>query len=238
MVLYVKNAGTWHTGSPWFKRAGAWVVPTKVFRKVSGAWQEVWPLVPTSPQGVTINQVFRNDRIEADIHWEAPAGGAAVDHYVINISITNPAGTVMTSNDYTAASTARDITSTGPTAGAGYQSWVNYTMNVTSTAYSADGRPSDVGHAPSEPVLGMPAPPAQTGFSTTVESGALRHVWSSVSGNRVNDFYLTVTYGGTAYNYVIAKATSVSVKPSSHATAAVTASCEGGEAAPQRSRAQ
>ena len=61
--------------SPKIKDGGVWKSASKVYRKELGAWVEWWPLAPDPPTAVTGVFLYRNDRIELDIDFDAPIAG-------------------------------------------------------------------------------------------------------------------------------------------------------------------
>lgn len=240
MPLFLKSSGTFRTGTPWWRNNGVWAQPVKVFFKVSGAYQEVWPLTPAPPPPPPPNPDPPPPPPPPPVPPPPPpvpspdpatspqlnAGVYRNDRIEFDFSWSAPTtgptptfyrvyGTIG-STPFTADVNHPTTTLTLTNNGAGYQSFVGQWVTWYVQAYNSVGA-GGVAQGVSRQVGQLPAPPAPT--VTTVDWLAAGNqpdiTWTHTNDNRTTSYILRIAVaGGSTFDYPLPETVSLPVRRS------------------------
>ena len=193
MSIRTKVGGSWRTVTqPWFKTDDiTYRQAIKVYYKEAGTWREAWPLQPGPVTGVVTTTTYRNDRIEIDVDWDAPAGGEPVAKYIVAVSV----GTSYTTTVEVIAPTTA-LTLTNAPSNSGYHTYAGQGAVAKVYAVSTAGRIGDTAQSATTPVSQLPAPPQPTSYSVSMWQCAMSHTWAHAGGRRIDGVEIHTTHNG------------------------------------------
>lgn len=169
---------------PWI-RTPEWSQVSKVYRKEGGSWVEWWPLRPGQPTVVEGKFEYRNDRIELDIDWQAPATPPDIVRYDITVLI----GTI---KRYTFS----QVGSATFTPDQAWQEWAGRSAIITVTAVGVYDDLSDPGVSDPVTVPQLPPPADPTSVDLDIVNRGGNATWAHVGGNTLSGFDLRTSYKG------------------------------------------
>lgn len=207
MSRHIRVGGAYREILQRYNKVGSTWVPTQQrFKKVSGAYQETWPLVPGPVTAVSHSTPYQNDRIEYVINWTAPTTGAAVADYVLQIRIFNPGGTVL---NYAIDIVVGPSTSyTWVNNGSGIQHLAGYPIQTTIVPRSAGPRNGTTTGTGQRAIAQLPPPDVVPTLNIGVSSYNLSTTWTNMTGNRVTGYSIHVYISGSGpYVYNFSKGT-------------------------------
>lgn len=179
---------------PWSRPGPVWVASRKLFRKEGGAWVEWWPLIPDPATNVTGVFSYRNDRIELDIDWDAPAGGPPVGRYDITVEI---AGSFI-------HFTQPDNTTLSPDMA--FHGLAGERATIAVTVVSPLGDAGETSYSVPIVIPQLPAPPDPTDLAVNIVELEAEVSWAHVGGNRLSGFELRTSYRDTTRESTATKA--------------------------------
>jgi hypothetical protein len=182
----------------YIKVGGVWKPVDKRYTKVTGAWQETWPLQPGPVSGLTLTQLYQNDRQEARSDWTAPTTGAAVVDYRVIYTVSG----IGTAEFIVAAGT---LTHTYTNGTAGLQGWAGRTITVQVIPRSAGPREGFGTTTAAQTLNVLPPPPMPASISMAMSSYSATTSWGAVTGNRIDNYRLRINWGGADHDYVVSK---------------------------------
>ncbi len=198
MSIKTKVAGSWKTVTqPWVKVDDVHKRAVKVYVKLNDAWTEAWPLQPGPVTSAATTTKYRNDRIEIDVDWAAPAAGTGemAVKYIVDLDIgTSPTGPFSYSYTTTVNSPTTALTLTN--GGNGYHTFAGKKVYVSIIAQSAAGRNGVAVLAPAVTVAQLPAPAAPTTYDVDIVACQATHRWTIVTGRTVDGVELMTKFNG------------------------------------------
>jgi hypothetical protein len=176
--------------SPKIKDGGVWKSASKVYRKELGAWVEWWPLAPDPPTAVTGVFLYRNDRIELDIDFDAPIAGTAADKFRVEVFVG--------SSVYGFYRDADGVF----TPDKAWQVHAGDDCHVSVYGVSVDGNAGVPAVSGQLVVPQLPPPPSPTSVVLTL-SNSLRGTltWTHDGGSRLSHFEIVLSFRGVTYTY-------------------------------------
>ena len=133
---------------------------------------------------------YRNDRIELDISWTAPAGGIAVLYYQVQVTI---GGGVYGYYNVNAPTVALTLTNAGNNVN-GFANYAGQVLVVSVAAVTAESVTDVNPPASSVLVPQMPPPPAVTNITATLSGGDITYSWTHVADHRTTGYYVQVNW--------------------------------------------